>query len=137
MLVLYLMLISWLMYVIFDMAMCSLSFFYHSIQILLIYCYVSHHVHASRFILIHVVTHLGTPRIAKFRGSSYSSVCNLAYNQGLRFKLRAHTEGELELKLWNSKALILSIIIISLSWLSSITKKGEFVSAFAPDVGFG
>jgi hypothetical protein len=27
--------------------------------------------------------------------------------------------------------------VVSLNWLSSITKKEEFVSAFAPGVGFG
>jgi hypothetical protein len=29
------------------------------------------------------------------------------------------------------------LFIVSLRWLSSITKKREFVSAFTPDAGFG
>ena len=80
-------------------------------------------------------THLGTPRIAKFRGSLFLMYAILILIKIWNSESNAYIKGELNLNFWNSKASILSIFI-SLSLLSSITKKGEFVSAFAPDVGF-
>jgi hypothetical protein len=54
----------------------------------------------------------------------------------LRFKFNAYTEGEPPVK-FEIQILKFFTPYVSLSWLSSITKKGEFVSAFAPVVGFG
>ena len=85
-----------------------------------------------------LVTHtcLGTPRIAKFRGSSLLSVCYFDYDQELNFKFNAYTKGELLTKFAIQKLQFFQSYV-SLSWLSSIIKKGEFVSAFTPNVGFG
>jgi len=58
------------------------------------------------------------------------------YDHHLKFKFNAYTKGELSLKFGIQKLQFFQFHI-SLNWLSSITKKGEFVSAFAPVVGFG
>ena len=50
-------------------------------------------------------------------------------------KFNAYIKGEPNL-IFGIQKLYFFQSFISLSWLSSITKKGEFVSAFAPDVGF-
>jgi hypothetical protein len=55
----------------------------------------------------------------------------------VRFKFNAYTKGEPLVKFGIKKNLQFFKSYVSLSWLLSITKKGEFVSAFAPDVGFG
>jgi hypothetical protein len=51
------------------------------------------------------------------------------------FKSYAYIKGELNLNFGIQKVQHF-LSIVSLNWLSSITKKGEFVSAFAPNVGF-
>jgi len=51
-------------------------------------------------------------------------------------KTYAYIKGELNSNFGIQKLQVFTSVV-SLSWLSSITKKGEFVSAFAPDVGFG
>jgi hypothetical protein len=50
-------------------------------------------------------------------------------------KFNAYIKGEPNL-IFGIQKLYFFQSFISLSWLSSITKKGEFVSAFAPGVGF-
>jgi hypothetical protein len=61
---------------------------------------------------------------------------HIDYDQWLRFNFNAYTKAEPLVKFGIQKLQFFKSYV-SLSWLSSITKKGEFVSAFASVVGFG
>jgi hypothetical protein len=58
-------------------------------------------------------------------------ICIKSWNS----KSNAYIKGEVNLNFGIQKLKIFQLFV-SLSWLSSITKKEEFVSALAPNVGF-
>ena len=55
----------------------------------------------------------------------------------IEIQIHAYIKGELSINFGVQKGFKFFHSYKSLSWLSSITKKGEIESAFAPYVGFG
>ena len=78
-----------------------------------------------------------TPWIAKFRGSFCLDVCKSCIDDSIWNSNSCIHQGGALHKFWGLKALTFFHSYKSLSSLSSITKKGETESAFAPYVGFG
>jgi hypothetical protein len=71
------------------------------------FCVISYVICITISFLSH--THLGTPRITKFRGGL--PLCmHIDYDQWLRFKFNAYTKGEPLVKFGVQKASILSIL---------------------------
>ena len=100
-------------------------------------CEITCHI-ASLFTSIYLFTHTCcTPWITKFRGSFCLGVCKACIHESnWNSNSCIHQGGALH-KFWGSKSFKFFHSYKSLSWLSSITKKGEIESAFAPYVGFG
>ena len=59
------------------------------------------------------------------------------YMISIEIQIHAYIKGELSINFGVQKGFKFFHFYKSLSWLSSITKKGEIESAFAPYVGFG
>ena len=59
------------------------------------------------------------------------------YMSPIEIQIHAYIKGELSINFGVQKGFKFFHSYKSLSWLSSITKKGEIESAFAPYVGFG
>ena len=128
----------WWMY--FGWPCVASSFYFEILAITISFtCCVNITCHiASLFMDIYLFTHTCcTPRIAKFRGSFCLDVCKSCIDDSKWNSNSCIHQGGALHKFWGSKSFKFFHSYKSLSWLSSITKKGEIESAFAPYVSFG
>ena len=99
-------------------------------------CEITCHI-AFLLTSIYLFTHTCcTPRIAKFRGSFCLGECKSCIDDSNWYSNSCIHQGGALHKFWGSKSFRFFHSYKSLSWLSSITKKGEIESAIAPYVGF-